>query len=301
MIKRENKTENSQLSNVIKEHSEKFNFFAAISTIVGLPVAILTLWVTVCTLNTAASINNTINTTVSNNQIIQSGGPNIVQYVDSRPITITMLDPPRYEIVDYRFGTEEEARLLSLAKQYFDSGDYLTAFLMYSGEELRRNDYATINRAYCYAHGYGVVADVEIAMELYDSVTLDDARRNKLALMIATNSHGVYDSEILEGFAYFSSIKDYNVLNYLSLCKYGKSIDLISEENFEIELSDIYRYELVEEKIYSTMQPQELRPYEKFVSAGIVTGSSIGGTQYIYYIYQLYRLSNIDWLERVFG
>ena len=207
----------------------------------------------------------------------------------------------RYETVDYKFGTEEEARLLSLAKQYFNAGDYQMAFSIYSSEELKENDYAIINRAYCYAHGYGTISNTEIAMSLYNSVCSYEARRNKLALMITSNSNGVYDSEILGEFDYFSPIKNYNVLNYLSLCKYGKSIDSISKESFEIELSDIYCYELIEDKMYATSQSAFSTTYDKLVFVGTVTGSSPSGMRGIYYRYQLYRLHHLYWLERLFG
>ena len=300
-IKQARDTRDSQSSKAIKKHREKLNFLASISTIVSSLVAIITLGVTICTLNTTTSINNTINAPLNNNQITQSGNLNITQYGDNSSIKISMDNALRYEIVDYKLGIEEEARLLSLAKRYFDAEDYQMAFSIYSSEDLKENDYATINRAYCYAHGYGVINDTELAMSLYDSVGSDDARRNKLALMIISNINGVYDTDILEEFDYFRSIKDYSVLNYLSLCKYGKSIDSISEESLEIELSDIYHYELVEEKLYTTGYSTFSSPYEKLVLVGAVAGSNTSGMKGIYYRYQLYRLHHLDWLERLFG
>ncbi|MCH5191364.1 MAG: sel1 repeat family protein [Oscillospiraceae bacterium] len=298
----EEKATETFLSKVIKKHGEKFNFFASISTIVGSLIAIFTLIVTVCTLNTATSINNTINSTINDNQIIQSGDANIVQYGDNSSITISMDNIPQYEAPDYMFKTEEEMRLLSLAKQYFDAGDYQMAFSIYSSEELQENDYATINQAYCYAHGYGVIEDTEIAMSLYDSVGSDDARRNKLALMIRTNSAGFYDSAILDELSYFSSKQDYNVLNYLSLCKYGEPVDSISDKSFDIDLSELYQWRLVEDKLYITSQTAYSTSYEKLVFVGTVTGSSPNGMRGIYYRYQLYRRhQNLSWLERVFG
>lgn len=299
--KQEDRTKESLLSKVVKKHGEKFNFFAAISTMVGLLVAILTLGVAVCTLNTAASINNTITTTINNNQITRSDGINIVQYGDNSPITISIDGVPQYEVHN-KFGTEEEIRLLSLAKQYFDAGDYQMAFSIYSSEELQRNDYATINRAYCYAYGYGVIADTEVAMSLCDSVGSDDARRNKLALMIRTNSAGSYDSAILDELSYFSSKQDYNVLNYLSLCKYGEPVDSIIDKSFDIDISELYQWRLVEDKYYTSSQKAVTTPYEKLVYVSAVSGSSLDGMSGIYYEYQLYRRhQNLKWLERVFG
>lgn len=294
-------TRDSQSTKALKMRNEKLNFFASVSTIVSLLVAIITLGVTICTLNTTTSINNTINAPLNNNQTTQSDGLNITQYGNNCSTTISLDSALRYETVAHEFGTEEEIRLLSLAKQYFDAKDYQMAFSIYSSEALKENNYATINRAYCYAHGYGTISNTEIAMTLYDSVASDDARRNKLALMIISNSNGVYDTDILEEFDYFSSTNDYNVLNYLSLCKYGKPIESISEESLEIELSDIYRYEVVETKLCATAQPTFSTTYEKLMYVGSVSGSNASGMRGIYYEYQLYRLQHLDWLERLFG
>lgn len=291
----------SKLSKLVKKHGENFSFFASISTILGLLIAIFTLVVTIRTLNTATSINNTINNTVNNNQIIQNGEVNIFQYNNDSPIMVSIDKAPRYEIA-VQSEVAEEKRLLSLAKQYFDNGEYEMAYYIYSSPELRESDYATINRAYCYAHGYGVTRNTEIAMSLYNSVGTVDARRNKLALMIASNYDGVFDSIILDEFDYFISTEDYNVLNYLSLCKYDEAIDTVSEseKSFEVQLSDIYRYELVEERLFTSTQSTYTTPYEKFRLVGTVIGSTVTGNKGIFYRYELYRLRYLAWLERLY-
>lgn len=291
----------SQLSQNINKYGKKISFFASVFTIIGSLVSILTLAVSICTLNTATSIVNAINTTINNNQIIQVGDIGIIQHGDNSTLTVSIENAPKYEMVDYKFGTEEETRLLSLAKRYFDAEDYQTAFSIYSSEELSGNDYATINRAYCYAHGYGVKADVEMAMELYTSVDLDDAKRNQLALMLATNSQGNYDSKIEETLTYFDSIDDYYVLNYLSLCKYGKSIELVPDKHFEVELSELYHYEFVNQKYYTTAVAAGQNGFYKYVYEGAVTGSGSNGLKGIYYVYNIYRLQYLDWLEQLFG
>lgn len=199
------------------------------------------------------------------------------------------------------YGTEEETRLLQQAKQYFEDGDLESAFRIYTSEELRNNDYATINRAYFYAHGYIVDCNPDYAMELYNSVDSDDARRNTLALMIACNDDGQYTDEIDSSLQYFISKKDYYVLNFLSLCMDEKRIDPSTVDHVDYDISKLKRYRLVWSRYFTVSQNSMTRPFDKLVLHGTVTGAVSPWEHGIYYQYCYYRLNNFEWIDRLYG
>ena len=199
------------------------------------------------------------------------------------------------------YGTTAQTRLLHKARQYYEDGNYTAALGIYTSPELRDNDYAIINLAHFYAHGYAVDADISLAMKLYDSVDSDDARRNKLALMIFSNDGGKYDDEIADSFQYFFEAKDYYVLNYWSLCKYGKLFDLHAVKQFDYELSDFKGYEAVWTHYFTSSQSSFTHTFDKLVYNGTISGSNAMGEKGIYYRYTYYRRKHIEWIDRLYG
>lgn len=236
------------------------------------------------TITVDGGINNLDGTVIINNGVIN--------------VSDVATQPPDSDI---SYGTEGETHLLRQAKQYFMDGDLDSAFQIYTSAELSNNDYATINRAYFYAHGYVIDCNPDYAMELYNSVDSDDARRNKLALMIACNNNGQYTDEIDSSLQYFISKKDYNVLNFLSLCMDQKRIDPSTVDQFDYDISKLKRYRFVWTKYFTIPQSVRTLPFEKLVFEGTVPGANLSGQKGIYYCYSYYRLSNFEWIDLLYG
>lgn len=284
------------LSKFIKKHYNSVTFFAGIATMFALVFSI-------CTYNGKQETGNeTIN--YFNGDIYgdnYAGNVSINQYVINKSEDLTDTYNLESAISSETANINNvEIQLLSLAKQKFEDGDYMEALRIYSDPSLKDNVYAKINQAYFYAHGYGVTKDFETALQLYEAIEdNDDARRNRLALIIFMNrGDHAYDEEIIEEINYFIDIQDYDVMNYVSLCKYDKmAILLTPEENLEITIPDIYQYIVVDIKYTTTPNPYcygFIIPEYK----GAVSGAS-ADYRYttIYYHYVFKSLRYLDWLD----
>lgn len=285
-----------RLSKFVKNHNKFVAFFAGIATIFALVFSI-------CTYNGKQETGKETN-------IFFYGDINGDNYTGNSSIDQNVVNncTDIIEICDLESGISSETsdiynaetQLLSLAKQKFEDGNYMEALRIYSNPTLKDNIYAKINQAYFYAHGYGVSKDFDAALQLYDSIkNNDDARRNRLALIIFMNrgDHS-YDEEIIEEINYFINIQDYDVMNYVSLCKYDKMAVLLTpEENLEIALPDIYQYIVVDNLYITTMHPYcygFIIPEYK----GIIAGASDDfKSERIYYHYNFKTLQYIDWLD----
>lgn len=209
---------------------------------------------------------------------------------------------PEEEIGNY--SSDKEKKLLREAKELCERKNYDEAITIYVCDALKDNPYAKINLGYLYAHGYGYKEDVETALKIYDSVDMDIAKRNKLALLITANSEGIYDAEIVRLIYYFTEKNDYYVQNYVTNCIYNKNVELLTDEerNITCYLKDLYVLELI--NIISSNRTYNMnQAYKKLVYDGLSYKTS--GTDILaispYYSYHVYQYSYLNWLERIYA
>lgn len=210
---------------------------------------------------------------------------------------------PEEEIGNY--SSDKEKELLREAKKLCESKNYDEAITIYVCDVLKDNPYAKINLGYLYAHGYGYEEDVETALKIYDSVDMDIAKRNKLALLITANSEGIYDAEIVRLIYYFTEKRDYNVQNYITNCIYNKNVELLTDEerNITCYLKDLYVLKLTD-KISSTRTYSLDRAYEKLIYGGLSYKNNWQNGSFsasAYYSYNVYQYNYLDWLEKIYA
>lgn len=187
----------------------------------------------------------------------------------------------------------------------FDNKDYETAFKIYNSEELKYNDYARINTAYLYAHGLGVEENIFKAMEIYDEVDTDEARRNKLGLLIASNDQGSNNEQILELIDYFIAKDDYYVWDFLSFSKFGKGINEMLQEDtsfkqsFSYCLSDLYIWESERGKYTN---PPRNTAYVWYIFVGADFDYNTYKAQSLpYFYYDVYQLKYLKCIDKIWG
>lgn len=202
------------------------------------------------------------------------------------------------------YNNDKEKELLNKAKEFCESGKYDEAFKIYMCDELKDNSYAQINIAYLYAHGYGCTENIEEALKIYDSINMDIAKRNKLALLITSNSDGINDKEIVQLINYFNERNDYYIQNYITNCLYNKNVELLTDEerNITCHLKDLYVIKFID-KINSTRTFNLNQAYKKLVYEGLsykTNGTGIYFSAPAYYSYYVYQYSYLNWLERIY-
>lgn len=205
---------------------------------------------------------------------------------------------PENEIEVYNNNKEKE--LLDKAKEYCENKKYDEAITIYVCDELKDNPYAKINIGYLYAHGYGYEEDVETALKIYDSIDMDIAKRNKLALLITSNTNGNNDVAISDLIDYFTDKNDYYVQNYITNCLYHKNVESLSEEekNITCTLEDLYILECAG-TINSPKSYALNSAYRKLVYNGITfEGEYIKSA---YHHYNAYQYMYLDWLEKIYS
>lgn len=142
-------------------------------------------------------------------------------------LSINASSYPEEEIGIY--NNDKEKELLYKAKELCENRNYDEAITIYVCDELKDNPYAQVNIGYLYAHGYGYEEDVEAALNIYDSIDMDIAKRNKLALLITSNKDGKNDAEIKNLIDYFINKNDYYVQNYITNCIYQKNVEALDD------------------------------------------------------------------------
>lgn len=214
--------------------------------------------------------------------------------------TINSSSYPEEEIGIY--NNDKEKELLYKAKELYENKNYDEAIAIYVCDELKDNPYAQINIGYLYAHGYGYDEDIEAALNIYDSINLDIAKRNKLALLITSNKDGKNDAEIKILIDYFINKNDYYVQNYISNCLYSKNIEALNdrEKNIICDLKELYILELTE-TINSTKTYYLSQAYKKLVFTGSSYHWNENHVLSIYYHYNVFQYMYLDLLDKIYA
>lgn len=200
------------------------------------------------------------------------------------------------------YNNDKEKELLHKAKELCEKENYDEAITIYVCDELKDNPYAKVNIGYLYEHGYGYEVDVEAALNIYDSIDMDIAKRNKLALLITSNKEGKNDAEIKNLIDYFINRNDYYVQNYIANCLYGKNVEALNdrERNIICELEDLYILELAEridsKKIYSSHNA-----YKKIIYMGSTFDWDENRRISCYYHYNVFQYMYLDWLDKIYA
>lgn len=207
---------------------------------------------------------------------------------------------PEEEIEIY--NNDKEKELLYKAKELCENRNYDEAITIYVCDELKDNPYAQVNIGYLYAHGYGYDEDVEAALNIYDSIDMDIAKRNKLALLITSNKDGKNDAEIKNLIDYFVNKNDYYVQNYITNCIYCKNVEALNdrEKNIICNLKDLYILELAG-KINSTHTYNLNHAYKKLIYTGLTYDLNENYTTSAYYHYDVFQYMYLDWLEKIYA
>lgn len=212
-----------------------------------------------------------------------------------------------HNITNY-YNNDKQHDLLLIGKNQIEAGNYEEAFATYNSKDLEDNDYAKINIAYLYAHGLGTEENISKALEIYNEVDTDEAKRNKLGLLIALNYQGnyyqsSYNEQIDELINYFIKKDDYYFWNFLSLSKFGRCIDEILEEdpfikqNFSFSLSDLYVFECKRGK-YTDPPRNTAYVWYKFVGADFDVNPNVSQT-FPYFYYDMYQLKYLKYIDQI--
>lgn len=200
---------------------------------------------------------------------------------------------------------ESEYILLKIGKNYFDMKEYDKAFMTYSNKNLKDNLNAKINIGYLYAHGYGVEENASKAMEIYKSIDTDEAKKNRLALLITTNKESRNFKEMDESLKYLMQKDDHDVWDYLSFSKYGRSIDEMIKENpnikddFEVNFEDFYKFEKDGDTQEYSNPPRNTAYYwYEFIGADY-KDTDIPQTLPTYY-YDRYRIKYLNFIDKIY-
>lgn len=238
-------------------------------------------------------------TLIINSDKIIDAPPNPVKHDIQIVVQINSSSYPENEIEVY--NNDKEKELLYKAKEYCDNKKYDDAITIYVCDELKDNPYAKTNIGYLYAHGYGYEENVETALKIYDSIDMDIAKRNKLALLITSNMDGKNDAEIKILIDYFIDKNDYYVQNYITNCIYGKNVESLSdrEKNILCTLKDLYVLEIGD--TINSQQPHYLNgAYNKLIFTGSSLDFNNDHTTSTYYHYNVFQYMYLDWLEKIY-
>lgn len=226
--------------------------------------------------------------------------PNPVKHDIQISFLIESSSYPEEEIGIY--NNDKEKELLYKAKELCENKKYDEAITIYKCDGLKDNPYAQVNIGYLYAHGYGYDENVETALKIYDSIDMDIAKRNKLALLITSNMDGKNDAEIKNLIDYFINKDDYYVQNYITNCIYGKNVESLSdrEKNILCNLKDLYVLE-IGVPINSTQTHYLNNAYKKLTYIGLSHHWNENHTMSAYYHYNVFQCRYLDWLEKIYA
>lgn len=199
---------------------------------------------------------------------------------DGNVVTTTINDNNMSEETIYLVEAENDLKL----KQYDE------AFCVFAALLEKGYDSGALGLGYMYAHGYGVPQDIEKAIDLYDSIPEQkQARKNKLALFIATNQEETYVRNEIE---YFIQNEDSDVRKYIECCSEINGIEISGEK---ILLSNLRCYSLKGKTEYDN--PPRDTGYSVFILVGSHYPED-GKYSLPMYTYEEYGLLGIEYIER---
>lgn len=221
----------------------------------------------------------------------------------------------------------QKNKLLEESYSLYLNKDYKKIFHILELDEIKTNPIALTNLGFLYAHGYGTEINIEKALQLYNQAKTEDAKLNKLALLIATNkpvlqneresensiisisgkskeleSPTLYanDAQILEIIDELLMNGNKVFWDYICLCKYNKHFAQIVAENpsitdnITVQINDLEKIELIDTKSYSNPPINEPFHKYKFIDSYYNASTICSSPSFVYEIYQLKYLSVID-------
>lgn len=180
----------------------------------------------------------------------------------------------------------KEGYQLVNAQIFYENEEYDKAISILQDSSLRDSEYAKLDMGYMYAHGYGVKQDTDKAIEYYNSCTLQQAHKNKLALLIVTNKSGDKNDEINDELSYLISVQDSDIIDYLNSIGINMDCDKI-----EFDISALYKYQLINTKGYKNPPRDTYFTHYKFI------GANFEGDTLMYY-YERYDYKDLSIIDR---
>lgn len=200
-------------------------------------------------------------------------------------------------------GLSETDTLMIIAQAAVDQHDYDKALDILGDPALDGTAEKTMAMGYLLAHGYGVNQDVAAAREHYESIkdAFPQARRNLLALLIATGRDGANDEAIVSEIEYFIESGDDVVLKYLVLCDSIKEDAANADDSPKLPygnltVKDLMRISSIGIADYANPPRDTGFSYFKFVGADYPSTSSNQTLPTFHY--KEYRLCFIDTIDR---
>lgn len=182
----------------------------------------------------------------------------------------------------------DETFYLIDAQKSINNGSYREALSDFEYLADKGYESGALGLGYLYAHGYGVDQDIDKATQFYESINNNpQARKNKLALLIASNNREAAESEL----EYFINKGDQDVLDYIDYCEY------VTKHRYSLEdedLSNLRCYMSVGREDYDNPPRDTGYSVFKFIGAHYPDDNN---RSLPLYAYEEYRLMFIDSIE----